>query len=79
MCVWLQVINKDKFIHQGEGQGKISTSLQILCSPCSMQAVGLHSTEMRSCGKYKLYLTPLISDVDRQKTMPTLFPPVVKY
>ena len=28
------------------GQSKISTSLQILCSPCSLQAGGLHSTEM---------------------------------
>ena len=51
LCVWLQVINKVKFIHQGEdqGQSKISTSLQILCSPYSLQAGGLHSTEMRSC------------------------------
>ena len=29
-----------------QGQSKISTSLQILCSPCSLQAGGLHSTEM---------------------------------
>ena len=52
-CVWLQVINKVKFILQGEGhikvKVKISTSLQILCSPYSLQAGGLHSTEMRSC------------------------------
>ena len=48
LCVWLQVINK--FIHQGEGhikegQSKISTSLQMLCSPYFLQAGGLHSTE----------------------------------
>ena len=49
LCVWLQVINKAKFIHQGEGhikgQNKISTSLQILYSSYSLQAGGLHSTE----------------------------------
>ena len=40
-----------KVTHQGEGHikvkvNKISRSLQILCSPCSLQAGGLHSTEM---------------------------------
>ena len=44
--MWLQVINKVKVTHQGQGQSKLSTSLQILCSPCSLQAGGLHSTEM---------------------------------
>ena len=43
LCVWLQVINKVKATHQG--LSKISTSLQILCSPCFLQAGGLHSTE----------------------------------
>ena len=48
LCVWLQVINKVKFIHQGEGHIKVkvkSPSLQILCSPYFLQAGGLHSTE----------------------------------
>ena len=53
LCMWLQVINKVKFMHQGEGhikvKVKISTSLQILCSPYSLQVDGLHSTEMCSC------------------------------
>ena len=48
LCMWLQVINTVKFMHQGEGhikvKVKISTSLQFLCSPYSQQAVGLHST-----------------------------------
>ena len=29
-----------------QGQSKISTSLQILCDPYSLQAGGLYSTEM---------------------------------
>ena len=53
LCMWLQVIIKVKFMHQGEGhikvKDKISTSLQILCSPYSLQAGGLHSAEMHSC------------------------------
>ena len=48
--MWLQVINKVKVTHQGEGhikvKVKISTSLQILCSPYSLQAGGLHSAEI---------------------------------
>ena len=44
LCMWLQVINKVKVTHQG--QGKISPSLQIVCSPCSLQAGGLHLIEM---------------------------------
>ena len=42
--MWLQVINKVKVTHQG--QSKISTPLQILCSPYSLQAGGLHLPEM---------------------------------
>ena len=49
ICIWLQVINKVKFIHQGEGHIKVkvkySTSLQILCSPYFLQVGDLHSTE----------------------------------
>ena len=49
LCMSPQVINKIKFMHQGEGhikvKVKISTSLQILCSPYSLQAGGLHYTE----------------------------------
>ena len=56
-CMWLQVINKVKFIHQGEGhirvKAKISTSIQSLCSPYSPEAGGMHSTEMHSCFQYK--------------------------
>ena len=48
--MWLEVINKAKVTIQGrrshQGQSKISTSLQILCSPYSLQAGCLHSTEM---------------------------------
>ena len=46
--MWLQVINKVKFIHQGEGHIKFKVkylSLQILCSPYSLQAGGLHLIE----------------------------------
>ena len=51
LCMWLQDINTVKVTHEGQGyihqgQSKISTSLQILCSPYSLQAGGLHSTEM---------------------------------
>ena len=49
LCMWLQVMNKVKFTHQGEGHTKVkvksSTSLQILCGSYSPQAGGLHSTE----------------------------------
>ena len=44
MC--LQVINKVKVTHQGEGHINVKVSLQILCSPYSLQAGGLHLTEM---------------------------------
>ena len=53
--MWLQVINKIKVIHQGEDRIKVKvkyqifTSLQILCSPYSLQSGGLHLTEMHSC------------------------------
>ena len=50
LSMWLQVINKVKVTHQGEGhikvKVKISSSLQILCSLYSLQAGGLHSTEI---------------------------------
>ena len=48
LCMWPKVINKVKVIHQGQRhiKVKVSTSLQILCSPYSLQAGGLHSTEM---------------------------------
>ena len=42
-CMWQKVINRSRS-HQG--QSRISTFLQILCSPYSLQAGGLHSTEM---------------------------------
>ena len=47
----LQVIDKVKVTHQGEGHIKVkkSTSLPNLCSPYGQQAGGLRSTEMRSC------------------------------
>ena len=56
VCMWLQGINKVKVTHQGEGhiKVKVSTSLQILCSPYSLQAGGLHSTEMHSCLQKKI-------------------------
>ena len=45
LSMWLQVMNKAKFTHQGEGhikvKVKISTSLQILCSSYSLQAGGI--------------------------------------
>ena len=57
LCMWLQVINKVKFIHQGEGhikvKEKMSTSLQSLCNPYSLQAGALHSTEMHPCYVFK--------------------------
>ena len=50
LCMWLQVINKVKVTHQGEGhikvKVKIFSSLQTLCSLNSLEAGGLHSTEM---------------------------------
>ena len=49
LYIWLQVVNEVKVTNQGEGhikvKVKISTSLQILCSPYFLQAGGLHSTE----------------------------------
>ena len=48
MC--LQVINEFKVTHQGEGHIKVKVeylhALQILCSLYSLEAGGLHSTEM---------------------------------
>ena len=45
LSMWLQVMNKAKFTHQGEGhikvKVKISASLQILCSSYSLQAGGI--------------------------------------
>ena len=51
LCMWLQVKNKVKVTHQGEGhiKVKVKRSLQILCSSYFQQGGGLHSTEMRSC------------------------------
>ena len=55
--MWLQVINKVKVTHQGEGhikvKEKISKSLLILCSPYCQQAGDLHSAEMHSCWDFK--------------------------
>ena len=48
--MWLQVINKVKITHQGQGyikvKVKISSSLQTLCSLYSLEAGGFHLIEM---------------------------------
>ena len=49
LCVWLQVINRVKFIHQGEGHIKVKVKylhpFKFVCSPYSMQVGCLHLTE----------------------------------
>ena len=48
LCIWLQVINKVKVTHQGEGHIKVREKylypFQFLCSPYCQQVGGLHST-----------------------------------
>ena len=64
LCMWLQVINKFKFIHKGHGHIKVKVRylhpFNILCSMYSLQAGGLHSTEMRSCVNFSFQCVPLL-------------------
>ena len=50
ICMWLQVINKVKVTHQGEGHIKVKVKylhpFKFFCSLYSLQAGGLHLTEM---------------------------------
>ena len=55
--MWLQDINKVMVTHQS--QRKISTFLQILCCPYSLQVGGLHSTEMLLIYIYLLFFKNL--------------------
>ena len=53
LCMGLQVINKVKVTHQGEGPIKVKEKylhpVQFYVVQYCQQAGGLHSTEMHSC------------------------------